>query len=366
MENSKIEWTTHTFNPWRGCTKIAAGCVNCYADRQSKRNPGTLGIWGDNGSRVIASEEMWGKPVKWNKAAACIHSFDCNNGDHSDACPQKNRPRVFCASLADWAEDWQGRPVFSSGEVSWYGPVKTKDGIRESLCRAGQMLGNGIGLNFQIMHHRYRPGTLNYVRQRLFALIDATPNLDWLLLTKRTENIKRLIPSKCANGDCVKCYRDGDVCRIYPNVWLGTSISTQEDADRNIPELLKCRDIAKVLFVSAEPLLGSVDLNDKYLRHRGPGGWISEGVDWVIAGGESGPNARPMHPDWARSLRDQCEAAGVPFFFKQWGEYCHWSQTTDEVANRLGSHPDGPIKLGKKAAGNLLDGRQWLEVPNGK
>jgi protein gp37 len=105
-ENTKIQWATHTFNPWRGCAKIAPGCANCYADAQSKRNPGTLGVWGPNGTRVVASEAMWREPLKWNKAAACLETFDCNAGDHSDCCPQKVRDRVFCASLADVFEDW--------------------------------------------------------------------------------------------------------------------------------------------------------------------------------------------------------------------------------------------------------------------
>lgn len=94
-ENTKIQWADHTFNPWRGCTKIAPGCANCYADAQSKRNPGTLGVWGPNGTRVVASEAMWREPLKWNKAAACLETFDCNAGDHSDCCPQKVRDREF-------------------------------------------------------------------------------------------------------------------------------------------------------------------------------------------------------------------------------------------------------------------------------
>lgn len=106
--NTKIQWATHTFNPWRGCVKVAAGCANCYAEAQSKRNPNTLGVWGPNGSRVVASESMWREPLKWNRAAECHHAFDCGQAEHGDACPQSDRPRVFCGSLCDVFEDWGG------------------------------------------------------------------------------------------------------------------------------------------------------------------------------------------------------------------------------------------------------------------
>jgi protein gp37 len=325
-ENSKIEWTDHTFNPWRGCTKIAAGCANCYADRQSKRNPKTLGVWGDHGTRVVASEAMWSEPLKWNKEAGNVTVVD------ADGCRVLKRPRVFCASLADVFEDWQ-KPMFILGsDPAVEGPA---------LMR------------------------MDDVRHRLFRLIDRTPHLDWLLLTKRPQNIKAMWPDY-ELGRWDSTGRNLPLNHFRKNVWLGTSVANQEDADRNIPELLKCRDLSPVLFVSAEPLLGPVSMklgeyapNFAHVQERGFSGL----PDWVICGGESGPNARPIHPDWARSLRDQCHAAGVPFFFNQWGEYCFWSQATQEVADKLGSHADGPIKLGKVAAGRLLDGREWNELP---
>lgn len=133
-------------------------------------------------------------------------------------------------------------------------------------------------------------------RHDLWALIRRTPHLDWLLLTKRPGNIAGMLPEDWGGG--------------YSNVWLGCTVVNQAEADRDIPKLLDVP--AKVRFLSMEPLLGSVTI----FAHDNPD-WLL--LDWVIVGGESGHHARPMHPDWARSLRDQCQAAGVPFFMKQMG-----------------------------------------------
>lgn len=371
--NSKIEWTDHTFNPWRGCTKVAAGCANCYAERDAKRFPDKLGIWGDDGTRVVAAESTWKQPKTWNDAAA----------------KASVRARVFCASLADWAEDWQG-PIMLSGKDPVY-----------------------CGKDFRASHGTTNPrATLDDVRRRLFALIDATPHLDWLLLTKRPENIQRFWkPWKISQElyEATAPAISDDLKRQWnyrSNVWLGTSIATQEDADRNIPELLKCRNLAPVLFVSAEPLLGPVDLRkvpnpDAYFKQTGRTGvvsepnepddyvyWTSKAIDWLICGGESGHGARPMHPDWARSLRDQCTAAGVPFFFKQWGEWgpvgndkkigalldngrlCFPYTRENALAldREIGftwdrHSPVSTYREGKAKTGRELDGRTWDELP---
>lgn len=174
-------------------------------------------------------------------------------------------------------------------------------------------------------------------RERLFTLIRATPWLDWQLLTKRPENIAKYLPADWGRG--------------YRNVWLGTTVENQAMADKRIPILLQVP--AAVRFLSCEPLIGKVSFRWA--------GWIKypsnadgrsnhldglRGIDWVIAGGESGIKARPMDPDWARDLRDQCEEAGVPYLFKQWGEH----------------GPDG-VKVGKKIAGRELDGRTWDGFP---
>jgi protein gp37 len=212
----------------------------------------------------------------------------------------------------------------------------------------------------------------------LFELIRLTPNLDWLLLTKRPQNMRGMLPYDWGNG--------------WPNVWLGTSAGSQKTANTNIPHLLATP--AAVRFVSCEPLLGPVDLtacprDDALLGYLPDETGDRSAIDWVICGGESGPGARPMHPDWARSLRDQCQAAGVAFFFKQWGEYeTHYDRPNDDpdwrrfdtvargdpkgrwlnMEGGVGFHGERLVRVspvGKARAGRLLDGRTWDEFPKG-
>ena len=333
-ENTKIEWADHTFNPWIGCTKVGPGCDNCYAkaDFDDRRH---RVVWGAGQPR--SRTKTWGEPVRWNKTnfyECSVCGWRGSDKDDEFSRPKKGcihilapaRQRVFCASLAD---------VFDN-EVSetW--------------------------------------------RIDLFSLIEETPHLDWLLLTKRIGNVAGMIPwSACSEP--------------FANVWIGATVVNQEEADRDIPKLLAVP--AAKRFLSMEPLLGPVDLGlcdcDKGSRP-GPGG--AGGVtcphcngsggrmlDWVIVGGESGPNARPMHPDWARSLRDQCQSAGVPFLFKQWGEWISADQAECPYGGPLSRWvwADGTpyreyatqreialfCRAGKKAAGRLLDGREWNGVP---
>jgi len=152
------------------------------------------------------------------------------------------------------------------------------------------------------------------------------------------------------------------------HVWLGVSVSNQEDADRDIPFLLRMS--AAVLFVSYEPALGPVNFRGYLHSGEWPLGCGKYNrIDWVICGGESGPAARPMHPDWARSVRDQCQAAGVPFFFKQWGEWACVEPSTPEkfpCTEKLvssGNNHAWMRRVGKRAAGRMLDGRTWKEFP---
>ncbi len=171
---------------------------------------------------------------------------------------------------------------------------------------------------------------LSPLRQRLWRLIEDTPSLDWLLLTKRPHLVARLTPWA----------RTG-----WPeNVWVGTTVETQRLALKRLPFLL---DIpCRFRFVSCEPLLEQVDLTS----------WIS-GLHWVIAGGESGGGARPMHPNWVRAVRDQCIDARVAFHFKQWGSWLPTTLASDaEMEYR---------RVSKKVAGRMLDGRTWDELPNG-
>lgn len=309
-ENTKIEWATHTFNPWEGCQKAGPGCDHCYAESRNARFGGGVAInWGPGAPRRRTSAANWAKPLKWN---ANHEAFFAEHG---------HRQRVFCASLAD---------VFDNAvDPAW--------------------------------------------RAELFALIESTPNLDWLLLTKRIGNVEGMVPLPWIS----KPFQHGpDPTNIYPavwpaNVWLGATIVNQEEANRDIPKLLKLP--ARVRFLSMEPLLEHVTVFDLDGPIDVPDGMESP-LHWVIVGGESGPNARPMHPDWARSLRDQCEAAGVPFLFKQHGnwlhmpERAHFKEAFQEPWQRVvsgipGARPALMFNVGKKAAGRLLDGREWNGVP---
>ena len=352
-ENSKIEWTDHTFNPWEGCQKVGPGCDHCYAETRNARFAGGTAInWGPSAPRRRTSAANWQQPLRWDKNH---EAFFAQHG---------RRQRVFCASLAD---------VFDNAvDPQW--------------------------------------------RVDLLSLIDKTPNLDWLLLTKRIGNANAML-DKAEMGVCGKWTNYGP----RQNVWIGISVVNQEEADRDIPKLLAVP--AAKRFLSMEPLLGPVNLRhlnedreinevdclkpyswdeeveqwrdsddgwkeqfeDHYAQHpddlTGP---MHAGIDWVIVGGESGPGARPMHPAWVRSLRGQCRAAGVPFFFKQWGEWqiasvenghhdsdmarntAHWVDQAGQMHKPSSIGLDNPIamvKVGKKAAGRVLDDRELNEVP---
>jgi protein gp37 len=334
-ENSAIEWTHHTFNPWIGCTKVADGCTHCYAESFANRYGKAK--WGPIGTRVKTSEANWRKPVKWNREAEAA----------------SERRRVFCASLADVFEDWDGPILHSSGE-------------REPRTLA-------------VKESEVEWYTIDLLRRDLFKLIDATPWLDWLLLTKRPENIRRMWPIKYDQSEAKAiCSTPEGYAHPYyrGNVWLLTSIATQADAYKNVPELLKCRELVPVLGLSAEPLLGALNIKQFFFRCTGCGSEPCEcnglTIDWIIVGGESGPHARPMHPDWAHSIRDQCSAAGVPFFFKQWGEWAPLEVCAEPAAKwtpcgvdktHLFDDRECVFRIGKKAAGRMLDGKLHDEYP---
>ncbi len=177
-------------------------------------------------------------------------------------------------------------------------------------------------------------------RSDLWQVIQDTPNLDWLLLTKRPQNIAKMLPPSWANG-------------AWPNVWLGTTICNQAEADRNIPHLLKIP--ASVRFLSIEPLLGRLTFRwaswvsqREMIARKGFWNHLDglQGIGWAIVGGESGPSARPMNADNVRALRDEFAEARVPFFFKQWGEY--------DAAG---------VRVGRRHAGSMLDCKTWHQLP---
>lgn len=369
---TEISWAHSTFNPWIGCQKVSPACQHCYAERDMDKRFKRV-AWGPlgTGSRVKTSDEYWRKPMDvWNRQAE-------ESGE---------RRRVFCASLSDVFEDWQG-PIIDNSDA---------------------ILPGQVGLL-----------TMDDLRRDLFALIDATPQLDWLLLTKRPENVRRMWPAMTVDvgmndgflGWADRTLRNGGRpanTSHRSNVWLGCSVENQEYANKRIPELLRCRDLAPVLFLSCEPLLGPVGLR-RWFGPQSEGQWLNTiecghdaseyGIDWVIAGGESGPNARPSHPDWFRSLRDQCVDAHVPYHFKQWGEWrpklvsiagdpapvCRWLPGSSQwgVLDRDGDWSDlttpwngredtdshtgevTMVRVGTKASGRVLDARTWDELPTG-
>ena len=227
-----------------------------------------------------------------------------------------------------------GKPRRYFGEKHWAEPFKWDAAAAKAGVRRRVFCASMADVFDNEIPHEERGG--------LFDTIEATPNIDWLLLTKRIGNVLK------------SDWRD----EPRDNVWLGISIVNQEEADRDIPKLLAVP--ARVRFLSCEPLLGPIDLK----RWMGNLPWDSElNLDWVIVGGESGGAARPMNPQWARDLRDQCADCNIPFFFKQWGEYVSVSEVEGPGAHH--KFPDGRTvrRLGKKRAGRMLDGREWNQFP---
>ena len=297
---TKIEWCDHTFNPWIGCAKVHAGCTHCYAeaDQGIRRNRVQ---WGAGGTRSRTSPANWTQPIKWDKQAKM----------------EGVRKRVFCASLADVFEDWTGEIIDSKGRTLWN----------------NNTFGN-VSLVNQL--------TMEHLRIQLFELIDRTPNLDWMLLTKRPENIKRM---------WVGGYRS--------NVWLGTSVSNQETANEMVPKLIESENLAKHLFVSAEPLLGEIDWCSipDYPFGSEPNGRVkfaTPRIDQVILGGESGPNARPNKLAWILRSVTQCSVAGVAAFVKQLGANHHSVNPESGTLER--------VPLSDKKGGDMSEWPEPLRV----
>jgi len=300
-KDSNIEWTDHTFNPWWGCTKVHDGCKHCYAEAMSKRVGRSK--WGPAGYRVKTSPANWNEPRKWNAAAE----------------KAGKRARVFCASMADLFEKFDGRMCSHekfAGDEGGYCSLWYRDDI--GTCTAGQTTVDRV--------RGERTATLDDVRREALKLIRELPWLEWLLLTKRPENIVAM---------CTEVW--GEPSQWPTNVMFGTSPCDQATADVCIPELLK---VPGRRFLSCEPLLGAIefdkpripDPNDPSysgmplgMRFGGKPFWALA-IHWVIVGGESGGGARPCNVAWIRSIVHQCEDAGVPCFVKQLGANFGWEQ----------------------------------------
>jgi protein gp37 len=320
-DNSKIEWTQATWNPVTGCTKVSPGCDHCYAETFAERWRGTPGHHFENGFDLTLRPERVGQPLRWTRPR-----------------------RIFVNSMSD-------------------------------------------------LFHADVPD--EFIAE-VFAVMAAAHWHTFQLLTKRHGRMRSLLGDpafrELVQGESAELAKEGVDVRTnnpwetwpLPNLWLGVSVEDQKRADLRVPALLATP--AAVRWISAEPLLGPVDLrqvwnycpeHDRPAQSDGWGFCVNcqhmRGLDWVVVGGESGPGARPMNPEWVRDLRDQCTAVGVAYFFKQWGA---WTPT-GKVG--LGGTLPGEIRIGapvdehgfrvemrrtsKKAAGRELDGRTWDEYP---
>jgi len=346
---TKIEWAEESWNPVTGCTPVSEGCENCYAARMAKRLAGRAGYPADDPFKVTLHPERLEQPLKWRKPR-----------------------RIFVCSMGD---------LFHPDVPFWF------------VC--------------QVM-----------------AIVAACPQHQFLFLTKRAvamhDYFTASLPLEFELPEAAK--ELGVLDKIpgkktpWPpkNIWLGVTAENQARADERIPVLLSIP--AAVHFVSIEPCLGPVNIEkpigaignrtnfvleqavgqprilaacpecegtryfqtDPHIEYCSACGGTGWGLDWIILGGESGPGARPVHPDWVRSVRDQCQAAGVPFFFKQWGEWIademelpgegprsrpepyRWFPPQKEKGESIGTCC---YRVGKKEAGRELDGRTWEQYP---
>jgi len=362
-DGSHIEWTDATWQPITGCSVVSPGCTNCYAMRLAgtrlRHHPSRAGL-----TRETKAGPVWTGEVRFN-------------------------------------EEWLDQPL------------RWQRGRRIFVCAHGDLF-----------HEDVPDAWID----RVFAVMALCPQHTFQVLTKRAKRMRDYF-SKIKREMLLRCGDDADVaprrlddhaCDIsrspcaagfmeeqpWPlsNVWLGVSVEDQERADVRIPHLL--RTPAQVRFLSCEPLLGPlkidvIDLDGHFEIYPLDGTTECEDgdgnshpdlprLDWVIAGGESGSAARPMHPDWARSIRDQCVSAGVPFFFKQWGEWApeecadfsptrteqtasYWndrwdfSSLTPKQSQEI-HEDDAPdvYRIGRKAAGARLDGKEWRQMPESR
>lgn len=363
-DHSKIEWTDATANVINGCSLASPGCTNCYAMKQAHRTDVRRGL-----TKPSKGGMVWTGEVRFHEPALL--------------------------KVLGWQKP---RMIFWNAHGDMFHPEVPDEWI-----------------------------------DRCFAVMALTPQHVHQVLTKRSARMREYLTALTHGGrgilsamsDLGYENADANIEALYraplekartpipplPNVWLGVSVEDQQRADERIPDLLATP--AAVRWLSCEPLLGPVDL--RHVRRYNPRGlpWIDAlrglvtrgqylarspsecsfatstqcippelpRLDWIVAGGESGPKARPMHPDWARSLRDQCSAAGVPFFFKQWGEWVpateglsptgavglngDWTRGGDarDVYNRLGDGLALVDRVGKKRAGRLLDGVEHNGMP---
>lgn len=314
QRNGGIAWTDETWNPTSGCTKVSQGCKHCYAETMAKRLQamGTKGY--ENGFKITLQPHKLVEPIRWTRPR-----------------------RVFVNSMSD---------LFHENI-----PADYLDGVFAVMALAKQH-------TFQILTKR---------PERMLA---------YMLDDGRKVSVQNVVDEmETWDGGFIPDDQCAPLISEWPlpNVWLGVSVEDQSTADERIPLLLQTP--ATVRWVSAEPLLGAVHIGNYLSRTNMPGLRLMPGfrdplpgIDWVVVGGESGHHARPMHPDWARRLRDLCRIAGVKFLFKQWGEWIPMMGCVEGIPVRGERfiHRDGTVMgwAGKKSAGRLLDGVLHDEFPS--
>lgn len=280
-EYTKIGWCNHTWNPWWGCVEVSPACDNCYARTFSHRMG--FDVWGSTADRRFFEDKHWNEPVRWNQKAAAAGE----------------QRRVFCASMADVFERHPDKAINAK---------------------------------------------LTEARFRLFALIEMTPHLTWLILTKRPSNALEMLPLSWRGG--------------FPrNFWFG--ITAEDNYWLNIRAAYAEQVEARVRFISWEPSLGPLTDLEQFVTRYGTSGGMrgrlslpnddtySSVFQWVIAGGErGGSQERASRIEWFRQARNICQQHGTAFFLKQWGD-----------------HNANLIRVGHKEAGAQLDGRVWEQVP---
>jgi len=307
---TKIEWADASINPLVGCSKVSPACDNCYAERLAARMVHNPAV----AQRYAGTVDAHGK---WTGQINVLPN------ELLEKARRMRRPRrIFVGSMSDLFH-----PHVPDGHIAR---------VFTQMAYVG--------------HHTY------------------------MLLTKRPDRMRELL-SRPDMQDAVRCtlqrWRDEadlppqDFRWPLPNVWLGTTVEDQARADERVPELLAAP--GALHFVSCEPLLGPVDFTRIIVGSAVPV------LRWVIAGGETGPGARPSHPDWFRSLRDQCKAHDVPFFFKSWGEWAEGScydPKFEPVANDPTLTVDdrrlkvvAMSRVGKARSGRLLDGVEHNAIP---
>lgn len=319
--NSSIEWTDDTWNPLAGCTWASPGCDLCYAAIMARR-------------------------LDFMAQADIVAGRNPGHKRKYMGITNKNK----------------------AGHIMFNGKVNLDEGVLSAPLTWRKPRRVFVNSMSDLFHKEVPDAFIG----KVWSAMLAAPQHTFQVLTKRPERMAEVVTRLVHEGQ-EKGLRSPD------NIWLGTSVENQEQADRRIPELMEVP--AKVRFLSCEPLLGPVDLDrhlwggicethSPWICHCSLKQWkVGEQycIHWVIAGGESGNGARPAHPDWFRGLRDQCQEAGVAYFFKQHGNWMPLA-SADEASH----YPHAPMRegdnirwvnVGKHAAGRLLDGREWNELP---